>query len=104
MAARTYDIITVGGGIAASSLARAIAERGARVLVLERENQFNLRTVCAERLLCPGVWTKRINSEFVACSRKSAAMMCLTLKLVRGYETSEQRRCSSYLYFPSRTR
>ena len=39
MAARNYDIITVGGGIAASSLARAMAERGARVLVLEREKQ-----------------------------------------------------------------
>lgn len=31
MASRSYDIITVGGGIAASSLARAMAERGARV-------------------------------------------------------------------------
>jgi 2-polyprenyl-6-methoxyphenol hydroxylase-like FAD-dependent oxidoreductase len=43
MAARSYDIITVGGGIAASSLARAMAERGARVLVLEREKQFKDR-------------------------------------------------------------
>jgi hypothetical protein len=37
MAARGYDVITIGGGIAASSLARAMAERGARVLALERE-------------------------------------------------------------------
>lgn len=43
MAARSCDIITVGGGIAASSLARAMAERGARVLVLEREKQFKDR-------------------------------------------------------------
>jgi choline dehydrogenase-like flavoprotein len=43
MAARTYDIVTVGGGIAASSLARAMAERGVRVLVLEREKQFKDR-------------------------------------------------------------
>jgi 2-polyprenyl-6-methoxyphenol hydroxylase-like FAD-dependent oxidoreductase len=43
MAARSYDIITVGGGIAASSLARAMAERGAKVLVLEREKQFKDR-------------------------------------------------------------
>jgi 2-polyprenyl-6-methoxyphenol hydroxylase-like FAD-dependent oxidoreductase len=43
MTARSYDIITVGGGIAASSLARAMAERGARVLVLEREKQFKDR-------------------------------------------------------------
>jgi menaquinone-9 beta-reductase len=43
MAAGSYDIITVGGGIAASSLARAMAERGAKALVLEREKQFRDR-------------------------------------------------------------
>ena len=43
MAARSYDIITVGGGIAASALAKAMAERGAKVLVLEREKQFKDR-------------------------------------------------------------
>lgn len=43
MAAPNYDIITVGGGIAASSLAMAMAGRGAKVLVLEREKQFKDR-------------------------------------------------------------
>ena len=43
MAARTYDIITVGGGIAGSALAKAMAERGADVLVLERETTFRDR-------------------------------------------------------------
>ncbi len=43
MAGRSYDIITVGGGIAASALARAMAERGAKVLLLERERQFKDR-------------------------------------------------------------
>jgi 2-polyprenyl-6-methoxyphenol hydroxylase-like FAD-dependent oxidoreductase len=43
MAGTTYDIITVGGGIAASSLAIAMAERGAKVLVLERETRFKDR-------------------------------------------------------------
>ena len=43
IAAPTYDIITVGGGIAASSLAIAMAGRGARVLVLERETHFKDR-------------------------------------------------------------
>ena len=38
-----YDIITVGGGIAASALAKTMAERGARVLVLERETAFKDR-------------------------------------------------------------
>ena len=43
MAARSYDIITVGGGIAASTLAKAMAGRGAKVLLLEREKQFKDR-------------------------------------------------------------
>ena len=54
MASRSYDIITVGGGIAASSLARAMAERGARVLVLEREKQFKDR-VRGEAIVSWGV-------------------------------------------------
>jgi len=41
--ARSYDVITVGGGIAASALAIAMAERGAKVLILEREKQFKDR-------------------------------------------------------------
>jgi 2-polyprenyl-6-methoxyphenol hydroxylase-like FAD-dependent oxidoreductase len=43
VAAGNYDIITVGGGIAASTLAKAMAGRGAKVLVLEREKQFKDR-------------------------------------------------------------
>jgi len=43
MPAKSYDIITVGGGIAASSLAMAMAGGGAKVLVLEREKQFKDR-------------------------------------------------------------
>ena len=54
MAARSYDIITVGGGIAASSVARAMAERGARVLMLEREKQFKDR-VRGEAIVSWGV-------------------------------------------------
>jgi len=43
MASDTYDIITVGGGLGGSALAKAMAEHGARVLVLERERQFKDR-------------------------------------------------------------
>jgi 2-polyprenyl-6-methoxyphenol hydroxylase-like FAD-dependent oxidoreductase len=39
----TYDIITVGGGLGGSALAKAMAEHGVRVLVLERERQFKDR-------------------------------------------------------------
>jgi len=39
----TYDIITVGGGLAGAALAGAMASNGFRVLVLERERQFKDR-------------------------------------------------------------
>jgi 2-polyprenyl-6-methoxyphenol hydroxylase-like FAD-dependent oxidoreductase len=38
-----YDIVTVGGGVGGSALAKAMAERGARVLVVEREARFKDR-------------------------------------------------------------
>lgn len=38
-----YDIITVGGGLGGAALAKAMAERGYRVLVVERETQFKDR-------------------------------------------------------------
>jgi 2-polyprenyl-6-methoxyphenol hydroxylase-like FAD-dependent oxidoreductase len=38
-----YDVVTVGGGLAGSALAKGMAERGARVLVLEREREFRDR-------------------------------------------------------------
>ena len=38
-----YDIITVGGGLGGAALAKAMAAHGARVLVLEREQQFKDR-------------------------------------------------------------
>jgi 2-polyprenyl-6-methoxyphenol hydroxylase-like FAD-dependent oxidoreductase len=43
MVAQSYDIITVGGGIAASSLAIVMAKHGAKVLILESEKQFKDR-------------------------------------------------------------
>jgi menaquinone-9 beta-reductase len=54
MAAQSYDIVTVGGGIAASPLAKAMADRGAKVLVLEREKQFKDR-VRGEAIVSWGV-------------------------------------------------
>jgi len=40
---KTYDLITVGGGLGGAAVAGAMAERGASVLVLERETQFKDR-------------------------------------------------------------
>ena len=39
----TYDIITIGGGLGGSVLAKAMAEHGARVLVLESQTRFGDR-------------------------------------------------------------
>jgi menaquinone-9 beta-reductase len=38
-----YDLVTVGGGVGGAALAKAMAERGHRVLVIEREVQFKDR-------------------------------------------------------------
>lgn len=38
-----YNVVIVGGGLAGSTLARVLAERGLKVLVLERENRFKDR-------------------------------------------------------------
>jgi 2-polyprenyl-6-methoxyphenol hydroxylase-like FAD-dependent oxidoreductase len=38
-----YDLITIGGGLGGAALARSMAERGARVMVLERETKFKDR-------------------------------------------------------------
>lgn len=43
MTSSEYDIITVGGGLGSSALAKAMAETGKRVLVLEREHKFRDR-------------------------------------------------------------
>ena len=43
MASGTYDIITIGGGLGGSTLAKVMAEHGARVLVVEREKKFKDR-------------------------------------------------------------
>ena len=39
----SYDIVTVGGGLAGSAIAKAMADRGADVLVLERETRMRDR-------------------------------------------------------------
>jgi len=38
-----YDVITVGGGLGGAALAKTMADRGARVLVLERTREFRDR-------------------------------------------------------------
>ena len=43
MASALYDVITIGGGIAGAALAKSLAERGVKVLVLERERAFKDR-------------------------------------------------------------
>jgi 2-polyprenyl-6-methoxyphenol hydroxylase-like FAD-dependent oxidoreductase len=41
--AAQYDIVTIGGGLGGAALAKVMAERGYRVLVVERETEFKDR-------------------------------------------------------------
>jgi menaquinone-9 beta-reductase len=43
MLEREYDIITIGGGLGGAAFAKAMADNGVRVLVLERERKFSDR-------------------------------------------------------------
>jgi menaquinone-9 beta-reductase len=43
MSPLAFDVVTVGGGLAASALAGALARKGLRVLILEKEMQFKDR-------------------------------------------------------------
>jgi menaquinone-9 beta-reductase len=41
--APTYDVVTVGGGLAGAALAKSLAEQGLRVLVVEQTLEFKDR-------------------------------------------------------------
>ena len=43
MTSEQYDIVTVGGGLGSSALAKVMADNGKRVLILEREREFKDR-------------------------------------------------------------
>jgi menaquinone-9 beta-reductase len=43
MGSLPYDVVTIGGGLAASAFAAAMAKSGVRVLILEKETQFKDR-------------------------------------------------------------
>src|SRR5215813_13673548 len=54
MPEKSYDLVIIGGGLGGSCLAKVMAERGARALVLEREKEFRDR-VRGEAMLPWGV-------------------------------------------------
>src|SRR5579862_532294 len=43
MSPTNFDIVTIGGGMAASAFGAAMAKRGARVIILEKETKFRDR-------------------------------------------------------------
>ena len=51
MSAPHFDIVTVGGGLGGSAFAKVMAERGAKVLILEQESRFRDRI--RGEYLCP---------------------------------------------------
>jgi len=46
--ARTYDIVVIGAGPAGSSAARAAAQRGVKVLLIDRRERIGVPVQCAE--------------------------------------------------------
>jgi 2-polyprenyl-6-methoxyphenol hydroxylase-like FAD-dependent oxidoreductase len=67
--AESYDLITVGGGLGGAALARSLAEKGARVLVIEREERFKDRV--RGELLAPWGVAEAENLGIAALLRSS---------------------------------
>ena len=72
--AESYDLITVGGGLGAAALARSLAEKGARVLVIEREEKFKDRM--RGEMLVPGASPKPKRLGLQPCCAAVAATIC----------------------------
>jgi flavin-dependent dehydrogenase len=62
-----YDLVIVGGGLAGSALAAAMAPTGTRVLIVERDAVFRDR-VRGEGMLPWGVAEARQLTSTTACS------------------------------------
>jgi len=71
-----YDLIAVGGGLAGATIAKAMAERGTRVLVLEREQRFKDR-VRGEMLSPWGVAEAQELGIFDLLKQSCAHLVCL---------------------------
>jgi 2-polyprenyl-6-methoxyphenol hydroxylase-like FAD-dependent oxidoreductase len=89
MAQGTYDIVTVGGGLGGSALAKAMAEHGARVLVVEREKQFKDR-VRGEGMVSWGVAETQALGLYELL-RTTCAHECPRFGLSLGPEVGEPR-------------
>jgi choline dehydrogenase-like flavoprotein len=67
-----YDLVTVGGGVGGAALAKAMAEQGHRVLVIEREKQFKDRV--RGEFVFPWVLRRRGNWAFTKPSSRLAGI------------------------------
>ena len=74
MVTSQYDIVTVGGGLGGSALAKVLAEHDARVLVVERERQFSDRI--------RGEWIAPWGVHAAPLSRRSSGQPAVTPMLV----------------------
>ena len=69
-----YDVITVGGGLAGSAVAKCLAENGYRALVLERERRFRDR-VRGEQMRITNWLTELLYSTGHAADERRARVL-----------------------------
>src|SRR5262249_3868367 len=92
---QAFDLAIVGGGLGGSALARGMAERGAKILVLERETQFRDRR--ARRIPDPvGSGGSQEAGDFRSALREGRAKDSLGGLLCCEYSYRAPRRCRHY--------
>jgi 2-polyprenyl-6-methoxyphenol hydroxylase-like FAD-dependent oxidoreductase len=79
---RKFDVVTVGGGLAASSFAKSMAERDAKVLILEQEERFRDRV--RGEFLCPWGVAEARELGVLDCLMKSCAREIAIVDLGMG--------------------
>ena len=81
MATTDYDMITIGGGLGGAALAKAMAEQGARVLVLESDIHFKDR-IRGEVMMSWGVADAKALGIF-ECMKAAGALRSSTVSNLR---------------------